>query len=130
MANEAQLNAHTSIAQRKAQLVAEGKVFRTRISSAKEAVKAGVQAESLTKAAISHIAAAAFALIGSRGGIPGVNLQTVVPLLVGGISALSKKALLKPVLAGAVVLGSLGAVASYVIRKKKARAEAGEGQTG
>ena len=121
MTNEIEPESHASLAQRKEKLVREGVSYRSAISDAQGVIKDSLRAESLARSAIAHITTAAYAAFKSGAGLKGANLQTLVPLLVGGVSALSKKALLKPIVRGALILGALGTILTFVVKKKKAR---------
>ncbi len=114
-------------ADRKKQLIAQGAVYRAEVILAKQAMQVSLQPDSLAKSALHQIALAAFSLLKNRGAaaLPGVNLQTVVPLVMAGVSALSKrKDLVKPVLRGALVAGAVAGVVAFIAKKKKA-AQAG-----
>jgi hypothetical protein len=112
-----------SIEQRKKELIAQGVAFRARVIHAKNGVHAGLRPDTLSKDALHHIAMAVTAAFknGSAARIAGANLSTVLPLVMTGISALSKRSLIKPVLRGVVVAGAAAAVAMLVFKKKKAR---------
>lgn len=107
-----------SLAERKKKLVAQGASFRAAVSDSKHAVKANLRPATLAKSALSHIAMSALSVFKNRKGIG------LLPILAGGVSALSKRALLKPVLGGALILGAVGAAATYISKKKKARQNA------
>lgn len=120
MSNQAQ-GKLDSLEQRKAQLVAQGAAYRAGISAAQHAVKADLSVDELAKSALSHVASAAYAAFKSRTGIAGVNLQTLLPLVIGGVSALSKRSLLRPVMRAALVLGAVATAVAVVAKKRKAK---------
>lgn len=119
MANHGQ---HQSLllAQHKAQLVAQGAAYRSSIRAAQHAIRADLSVDALTRSAISHVASTAFAAFKSRTGIAGVNVQTLLPLVIGGVSALSKRSLLKPVLRVTLLLGAAAGALALVAKKRKA----------
>lgn len=121
-----------SIEERKKSLIAQGAAFRAQVIHAKHGAHAGLRPDALAKGAIDHIAAAAIAAFknGSAARIAGVNLPTVLPLLVTGISALSKRSLLKPVMRAVAIAGVAGAVAMLVLKKKKRVRANGENGAG
>jgi hypothetical protein len=112
-----------STEERKKELIAQGAAFRTQLIDAKNGVHAGLRPDTLSKGAMNHIAMAVIDAFknGSAARIAGANLSTVLPLVVTGISALSKSSLLKPVMRGVVIAGAAAAVAMLVLKKKKAR---------
>jgi hypothetical protein len=118
MANEAEHKSAASLARRKEDLVTRGALFRSELSNAQQAVKTHLRAESLIQSAISHVAMAVFAAFRNRSSA-GVGLPAILPLLVGGISALSRKSLLKPLLKIGLVLAGVGAIIGMLARKKK-----------
>lgn len=111
---------------RKKQLIAEGAVYRAEILLSKQSAEASLRPDTLARSVLHQAAAAAITAFRGRNiaGLPGVNLQTLLPLVMGGISALSKrKTLLKTVLRGAVVAGTAAGVAALISRKKKSQPE-------
>lgn len=114
----------------KRQLIAQGAIYRAEILFAKQAAEESLRPDTLARSVLHQ---AAGALIGAfRGGnisgIPGVNLQTLMPIVMGAISALSKrKSLLKTVVRGAAVAGTFASVVALVARKKKAKPEQADG---
>lgn len=110
---------------RKKQLIAQGAVYRAEVLLAKETAAAGLRPDTLARSVLHQAAIAALAAFrGGSGSLPGVNLQTLLPIVMGGISALSKrKSLLKTIARGAVFAGAAAGVAALVSRKKKAKQE-------
>ena len=119
MANHGQPQS-IALARHKAQLVAQGAAYRSSIKTAQHAIRADLSVDALTRSALSHVASTAFAAFKSRTGIAGVNVQTLLPLLIGGVSALSKRSLLKPVLRVTLFLGVAAGALALVAKKKKA----------
>ena len=108
---------------RKKQLIAQGAVYRAEVLLAKEFAEAGLRPDTLARSVLHQVAAAAIAAFrGGNGGVPGVNLHTLLPIVMGGISALSKrKSLLKIAVRGAAVAGTAAGVAAHVARWKKSK---------
>jgi hypothetical protein len=125
MMNEARRNTLLPVADRKKMLIAQGAVFRAEIMNAKEITHASLRPDSLAKGALNHIALAALAAIKGRSGpsIAGINLQSILPLLLSGISLLSKNSSLKPAMRGMLAVGAAGAgiAAALVWKRKKAQ---------
>ena len=104
--------------ERKRKLLAEGALFRIGIMQARGTVRANLNAESLAKGAFNRIVGAVSSTFsGALSGKGGSNLQSLSPLLIGGISLLSKRYLRKPLLYGAVISAG-GAFAYYLTRRK------------
>ncbi len=105
-------------ADRKKQLIAQGAVHRAEFLLARQVTQDSLRPESLARSAIHQIVLTAAAMVSRRNlsGLPGVNLQTVLPLLMTGFSALSKrKGLRRYALLASVAAG----VAALFARKKK-----------
>ena len=116
--------------QHKAQLVAQGAAYRSSIRAAQHAMRADLSVDALTRSVLSHVAATAYAAFKSRTGIGGINLQTLLPLVIGGVSALSKRSLWKPVLRGTLFLGAAAAALALVAKRKKANQRRDERKRG
>ncbi|OWW20785.1 hypothetical protein [Noviherbaspirillum denitrificans] len=113
-------------ADRKKQLIAQGAVYRAEILLAKESAEASLRPDTLARSVLHQAAGALIGAFrgGNLGGLPGMNLQTLLPLVMGGISALSRrKSLLGKVLRGVAVAGVAAGAAALVLRKRKAQPE-------
>lgn len=111
---------------RKKQLIAEGAVYRAEVLLAKQAAEDSLRPDTLARSMLHQVTAAAISAFrgGSVAGLPGVNLQTLLPIVMGGISALSKrKSLVKTLVRGAAVAGTAAGVVALVSRKKKIQPE-------
>lgn len=113
-----------SPAERKKELIAQGAAFRAGILHSRRGVHASLQPEALASGAFNRIISTVSAVFQSEKGEDdahgaGVDLQAILPLLLGGVSALSKMRSLKPVLGGALILGVAGTVAAFVLKSKK-----------
>ncbi|HYD60359.1 MAG TPA: hypothetical protein VEC35_08390 [Noviherbaspirillum sp.] len=113
---------------RKKQLIAQGAVYRAEVLLAKESAEASLRPDTLARSVLHQVTAAAIAAFrGGNGGLPGVNLQTLLPIVMGGISALSKrKSLLKTAMRGAAMAGTAAGVVALVSRWKKSKRETPE----
>jgi hypothetical protein len=114
---------------RKKQLIAQGAVYRAEVLLARQATEASLRPDSLARGILQQAAVMAIAMIRNRNvaGLPGMNLQTLLPIVMGGISALSKrKSLLKTIVRGAAIAGTAAGVAAIVSKKKKAKQAAPE----
>lgn len=119
MANQAELESALSLLRRKQDLVAQGALLRSGLRNAQHVVKTRLGAESLVRSTITQVAMAVLATFKSRAGLTTVGLPAILPLLVGGVSALSRSALLKPVLRIGLGLVAAGAIVAMVAKRKK-----------
>ena len=119
MTNEGNIKSPESIARRKEFLLEQGVLYRSGLRLAQSEVKASLRPASLVQTAISSIALFGYAALKSRAQLSGV--RAVLPLLIGGISAISRKALIKPLVGGALILGAVGTIANMVVKRRKAR---------
>lgn len=107
---------------RKKHLIAQGAIYRAEVMLAKQAVQDGLRPETIARNAVHQAMLVGLAALKTRniGGLPGINLQNLLPLAMSGVSALSKnKALVKVVLRGAVVAGSVAGVVRVLSKRKK-----------
>ncbi len=109
--------------ERKRKVLAQGALYRLGVMEARQVVRENLSAESLAKGALSRVGHFAASLFGggkavqsiksiASGGLGGVNLQSVTPLLVTGASLLSRRWLRKPLLMGGVI-AAVGGLAYY-----------------
>lgn len=110
-------------ADRKRQLIAEGRIWRAEVLHSKEVVREGLRPDSMARRVLGQVAVAGLAALRAKGGIaglPGINLGTILPLVVSGVSALAKrKTLVRPALRGAAIAGAAAAVAAFLFRRGK-----------
>jgi len=114
-------------ADRKRQLIAQGRIYRAEVMHEKEAVREGLHPESMTRRIMSQVALAGLAALRARSGIglPGLNLGTALPVVIRGVSMLAKrKALIKPLLKSTAIAGTAaGIIALLAFRKKRQTAD-------
>lgn len=108
-----------ALAQRKAQLVAQGAVYRSEIRGAERAIAADLNLGKLARSVLGHAALMLYAAFKRRTETAGATLQTLLPLVVGGVSALSRRSLLKPALPLALLMGTVALLA----KRKEARVQ-------
>ena len=113
-------------ADRKKQLIAQGRIYRAEVVLAKEATRASLRPEALAKNLFGRLAVGIVSVFRSRDGA-GLNVSTLLPLLMGGMSAWSKKrAILRPLLRGALI-GSVIAGAFALFSKKRQKSSGQQG---
>ena len=120
MSNQTDFKA-LSIARRKEILLAQGAIYRVGLSGAKDMVQAKLQAESVFQSLIRAGASAGFSALKSRASRPGFAAQAVLPVLISGVAALSRKVRAKPLARGLLLVGAVGAVVGFLVKRKKAR---------
>ena len=111
---------------RKRQLIAQGAIYRAEIMLAKQAAEDSLRPDTLVRSVLYQATSALLGALrgGNIGGLPGVNLQTLLPIVMGAISALSKrKSLLKTIVRGAAVAGTIAGLVALVSKKKKVKPE-------
>ncbi|MBO9536383.1 hypothetical protein [Herbaspirillum sp.] len=122
--------------ERKRKVLAQGTLYRQGILEAREVVRHNLNPESLAKGALSRAAHFAASFIGggkavrsikslAAGGLGGANLQSVAPLLITGVSLLSKRWLRKPLLYGGIIT-AVGGLAYYFSHRSGGRDDGGE----
>ena len=111
------------VADRKEQLIAQGRIFRARVAQSKQALQEGLRPQALAKGAIGHVAPVVLGMVASRGvpDVTGLDLQRTLPLLADSYSALSRRGLIKPAMRVAGIAGIVGAIGWMVASRRKAR---------
>jgi len=117
---------YAPIALRKKELIVQGALYRADLSLATKSVRANLNTESLATNLITEIAMAAFSALKSRTGLKVTNLQTVLPLVLSGVSLLSKKAVIRPILRGVAIAASVAGIAAFVLKVRARRRAAAE----
>jgi len=115
--------------ERKRKVLAQGALYRMGVMEARTVVRENLSAESLAKGAMSRVAGLASSLVGGGKAMQslkslkaltsgaGINLQSVTPLLLTGVSILSRRWLRKPLLYGGVIT-AVGGLAYYLTRRR------------
>jgi hypothetical protein len=106
-----------SVAQRKEKLIREGANFRAGMRSSIELVGDNLQTDTLARSIISQLTGTAYAAAGTLLHVKGANLQTLLPIVVSGISFVLKARLLRPLLRTTAVIGVVGAGAYFLSRR-------------
>lgn len=109
-------------ADRKKQLIAQGAVYRAEVLHAKQVMRAGLRPDSLARGAFRQLVGVALAAAGKKTGIglAGASVQPLLPLLFSAGSALLRnKSLRRPLLRGALIAGSVAAVAMAFSKNRK-----------
>ena len=127
-----------SRAERKRLLIAQGAAFRNGVAQAGRVTQASLRPDTLANGALGHLASTAMSWLGGTGkgkgaaasamsvvgaALAGLDVAAVLPLVLSGASALSKRFLLrrtmlKPALYGVLFLGVAGATAVFLARRK------------
>lgn len=99
-----------SPAERKKKLLADGALHRANILIARADISAGAQPGALTKEAIGHFSTTAKTLLFETARTAVSNPARLTPLLMTGISLLSRKAIRKPLIYAGVAGGAIAGV--------------------
>lgn len=114
-----------STAQRKQRLLEQCKAYRIAIGEARNVVRENLGADAIAKTAIGLVsvrAQSAFANVADLfdlKSLSGEKLRRLLPLVVSGVSLLTKRSVLRPILRGALVVGSAGTALYFLSKKKK-----------
>ncbi len=118
------LESQLSTTERKQLLIAQGAALREQVVYCRELAHANMQPGALLKGALFPLAATAFTALRSGGGAAsaGLNLQSILPLILTAASTLSKKSFSKPALRTGLIIGTVAAAALLIARYRKQRA--------
>ncbi|KAF3996911.1 hypothetical protein [Glaciimonas immobilis] len=109
-----------SLAERKQHLLREGAKFRAEIVLCRGVVRSNMSGDSFTKGVLGRVAGTAFAMLTKKSSLFTVaRLQTLAPLLMTGVSMLSKRRIPKPLLLGGALIAAASAAAYFSKRPKK-----------
>lgn len=114
-----------TLAQQKERLRLQCRAYRTGIGQSRQVLRSRLRRDALAGTALSLVSARAQSALGSvselinTGNLGGIKLQKVLPLVVSGVSLLSRKSVLKPVVRGLTLVSAVGAGLYFFARKKK-----------
>jgi hypothetical protein len=115
-------NTALTTAQRKKLLLAQGAMFRVGLIESTYAVRTNLQSDVLAKSALNSLVTSASSALGhgiSLRYLSGANFQTLLPIAISVISLLIKRrSLIKPLLIGAIALGTASAIARFAVKTK------------
>jgi hypothetical protein len=107
------------IEDRKQQLIAQAAACRSGVGKAQQQVRDSLQLKSLAGKAVGPLVLGAFAVATSKkGGLVANRVQTLLPLIVSGMSMLSKKISFKPKLRTAAAIGVVATIAAVLAKRK------------
>ena len=110
-------------ADRKKQLIAEGVLYRTEVMFAARDARDSLRPDTLARSALRHAMLIGLSALKTRklGGLPGMNLMTLLPLAARMLSLLSRrKGVAKVVLGGVAIAGTVAGVMRLFSKTKKA----------
>lgn len=114
-------------AERKKHLIAQGAIYRAEVMLSKQALQASLQPDALARGALQQLTLGVMSVLGKRGGIPRLDLQTVLPIAITALGALSKsKGMLKTLLRGVIVAGATAGAVALLSRRKRQGRDAGD----
>ncbi len=108
-----------TVAQRKEKLIREGANFRAGMRSSIELVGNNLQTDTLARSIITQVTGTVYATAGSLLRVKAANLQTLLPIVVSGVSFVLKARLLLPLLRATAVIGVVGAGAYFLARRNR-----------
>ena len=114
---------HESSAQRKERLLQQCKAYRAAIGQARVVVRDNLGADGIAKTALGLVstrAQSAFTNFADMLDFKHISSDKLRRLLVvSGVSLLTRRSVLRPILRGALVLGSAGTALYFLSKKKK-----------
>lgn len=115
-----------TLAQQKERLILQCQAYRSGIGQSRNLVRAHLGREGITRAAFGILGSRAqnalanvTDLVNMSGGISLAKIQRLAPFVLSGISILSKRSVLKPILRGAALVGAVGAGLYLFARNRK-----------
>jgi hypothetical protein len=119
-------------AQRRTLLIAQGAMFRLGLTESTHIVGANLQPNTLAKSALNSLVTSASSALGHGFSLRSLsnasletllpNLQTLLPIAISTISLFVKRrSLIKPLLIGAIALGTASTIARFTLKKKRER---------
>lgn len=122
MTHQSNVDRNRSLAERKLRLLQEGAAFRAEMIRCRDVVKSNMNGGSLTKNLFGRIAGMAYSMVAKHPGLFNASrLQSLAPLLVTGVSLLSKKrSLRKSLVVGSILIAAVGAATYFSGRNHKA----------
>lgn len=112
-------------AQQKERLRQQCRAYRTGIGQSRQVLRSRLRKDALAGTAMGLVAARAQSALGNMsgflqgGGLAGIKLQKVLPVVLSGVSLLSRKSVFKPVAKGLTIAGAVGAGLYFFARQKK-----------
>jgi drug/metabolite transporter (DMT)-like permease len=121
MTYQSNFDRNRSLAERKRRLLLEGAAFRAEMIRYRDVVRSNMNGESLTKNLLGRVAGKAFSMVAKHPGLFNASrLQSLAPLLVTGVSLLSKRSLRKSLVLGSILIAAVGAATYFSGRNNKA----------
>lgn len=111
---------------RKKQLIAQGALYRAEVMLATHAARDSLRPDTLARSALHQAALIGLSALKRRNlaGLPGLNLQNMLPLAMTVLTSLSqRKGVTQVVLRGAVIAGTVAGVVGLFSRSKRAPAD-------
>lgn len=118
-------NRTETLAEQKERLILQCRAYRIAVGNARHAVREQLGPDAIAKTAVGMVSARAQSALANFSDLfdlrtlSGAKLQKLLPLVVSGVSLISRRALWRPVLRGAAVVGAAGAGLYFYSRRKK-----------
>lgn len=111
---------------RKKQLIAQGALYRAEVMLATHIARDSLRPDSLARSALHQAALIGLSALKRRNiaGLPGLNLQNMLPLAMTALSSLSqRKGVVRAILRGALIAGTVAGAVRLFSRSKRAPAD-------
>jgi hypothetical protein len=124
MTNDQNPQIKESLAEQKEKLLLQCRAYRSAIGRSRKVVRAHLGIDEIARTAVGLVSSRAQNALANVSdfldlkNMSGAKLQRLLPLVVSGVSLLSRRAVLKPVLRGAAVVGTVAAAVYFLSRKK------------
>ncbi|MDY7546011.1 hypothetical protein QN360_10405 [Glaciimonas sp. CA11.2] len=120
MNSESHADRKRSLAQRKLQLLREGGAYRDEILRCRDGVRLNMSGGALSKGLLGRIAGTAYAMMTKQPSLFSLSrLQSLAPILVTGVSILSKRPIRKSLFVGGILIAAASTAAYLSNRDKK-----------
>jgi len=114
MTHQSNFDRDRSLAERKLRLLQEGAAFRAQMVSCRDVVRSSMNRESLIKNMFGRVAGIAYSMVAKQPAAFNVSrLRSLAPLLVTGVSLLSKRPIRKSLIIGSVLIAAIGAATYF-----------------
>lgn len=124
MTHQSNFDRKRSLAERKLRLLQEGAAFRAEMIKSRDIVRSNMNGGALTQNLFGRVIGIAYSMIAKHPGLfKASRLRSLAPLLVTGVSLLSKRSVRKSLVVGSVLIAAVGAATYFSGRNNKAADE-------
>jgi hypothetical protein len=121
MTYQSNFDPNRTLAERKLRLLQEGAAFRAELIRCRDVVRSNMNGGSLTKSLFGRVVGMAYTMVAKHPGLFNRSrLQTLAPLLVTGVSLLSKRSLRKSLVVGSILIAAVSAATYFSAKNNRA----------